>query len=202
MRIIMKKNVQSTNHRFKRQLGMTLIELMIAMVILAVGLGGIMTMVVSALATNGKNRTDTTSTLLSHMVIQQIAEQPATQNTVFQVSDCAGIAWNVNTAQGGAPLRAANDPNGFWVIGDIDFSQNYGAAAPGNGYSMLYTSCGINGGQQTIYDVRWNIVATGIGQSEIVTVATRIRGTVNSAQNSNNLLYFSFPVQLKTIVGN
>jgi hypothetical protein len=61
---------------------------------------------------------------------------------------------------------------------------------------MLFTSCGINGGQQLVYDVRWRIFATGIGQSEVITVAARARGATNS------VLYFAIPVQLKTIVGN
>src|SRR5712691_761492 len=81
-----------------REAGMTLIELLIAMLVLAVGLSGIMAMIVTALASNGRNRTDTNATLLSQMVIEQLANIPATTDKIFTVTDCAGTVWNINTA--------------------------------------------------------------------------------------------------------
>jgi prepilin-type N-terminal cleavage/methylation domain-containing protein len=183
------------------QAGMTLIELLIAMVVLAVGLSGIMSLIVAALATNGRNRTDTSSTLASQMVIEQMANVPASSNAVFTLTDCAGVQWNVNTADPsgttagtGAPFRAVNDSLG--VAFDLDFNVAYGAAAPGNGYSMLWTSCGINASQQVVYDVRWHVVKNPDGFSKTVTVAARRRGA------SNSLVNFAIPVQLKTILGN
>jgi prepilin-type N-terminal cleavage/methylation domain-containing protein len=174
-----------------RQEGMTLVELLIAMLVLAVGLSGVMTMVVAALASNGRNRTDTTATLISQMVIEQMANIPANQAAAaFNITDCAGNVFAVNLAQGGAALRGANNAP-FWVASDIDFT----AASPGAGYSMLYVSCGINAGQAVIYDVRWNITSTNGGTTKTVTVATRAAGT------TTNLRYFSIPVQLKTILG-
>jgi prepilin-type N-terminal cleavage/methylation domain-containing protein len=193
--------MNAMNTKFDRakndQAGMTLIELLIAMVVLAVGLSGIMSLIVTALATNGRNRTDTSSTLISQMVIEQMANVPASTNTTFTLTDCTGVQWNVNTtgtAGGtGAPVRGVTDSLG--VASDIDFNVAYGAAAPGNGYSMLWTSCGMNASQRVVYDVRWNIVKNVDGFSKTVTVSTRRLGA------SNNLVNFAIPVQLKSILG-
>src|SRR3954453_23897955 len=86
----------------KHEAGMTLIELLIAMLVLAVGLSGIMSMIVTGLASNGRNRTDTTATLLSQMVIEQMANIPANTDAVFNVKDCGGNTFTINTAAGGA----------------------------------------------------------------------------------------------------
>jgi prepilin-type N-terminal cleavage/methylation domain-containing protein len=180
----------------KNEAGMTLIELLIAMLVLAVGLAGIMSLVVAALATNGRNNADTSSTLISQMVIEQMANIPASTPANFTLQDCANppVTWNVNTAPGGAPLRGVNDQLG--VANDIDFNVAYGAAAPGNGYQMMWTGCGINSNQRPVYDVRWNIVLNADTFTKTVTVAARRRGS------DNRILYYAIPVQLKSILGN
>ncbi|MCU1308562.1 MAG: hypothetical protein JWN45_3257 [Acidobacteriaceae bacterium] len=198
-----KAKIERRERARNHEAGMTLIELLIAMLVLATGLSGIMAMIVTALASNGRNRNDTTGTLLSQMVIEQMANVPAGTNTVFKLTDCNGTVWNVNTsgvntaAGTGATLQGTdNDP--VWVSTDIDFTvaASYGAA-PGNGYGMAYTTCGINADQKIIYDVRWNIRTDATGFVKTVTVATRSRGAV-----SNALRTFALPVQLKTVLGN
>jgi prepilin-type N-terminal cleavage/methylation domain-containing protein len=198
----MKKTIDRQKCSVNSEAGMTLIELLIAMLVLAVGLSGIMAMVVTALASNGRNRKDTSATLLSQMVIEQMANIPATSNKTFQVTDCAGTVWNINTTGAAGPAGAGavirgSDLVPVWVSSDINFNvaAAYGAA-PGNGYGMAYTSCGINAGQQIVYDVRWNIVTDASGFTKTVTVATRSRGATNS------LTAFAIPVQLKTVLGN
>ncbi|MCU1286524.1 MAG: hypothetical protein JWO13_2874 [Acidobacteriales bacterium] len=189
-----------------RESGMTLVELLIAMMVLAIGLSGIMAMVVTALATNGRNRTDTSATLISQMVIEQMANIPASTNKVFTVTDCAGTVWNINTTGAVAPAGAGAATRGtdnvpVWVSSDINFNvaAAYGAA-PGNGYGMAYASCGINAGQQIIYDVRWNIVVDANGFTKTVTVATRNTGA--NYNRADALKAFAIPAQLKTVLGN
>src|SRR5213080_2972756 len=138
------------NTRMNKESGLTLIELMIAMTVLAVGLAGIMAIVIAALYGNARNRTDTSATLISQMVIEQMADMPANSNTTFQLTDCAGTIWKVDTTAGGAALKGA-DNYPVWVRNDIDFNvaAAYGAAvaAPaisGNGYGMAYVSCATN----------------------------------------------------------
>ena len=64
-----KRKATSADRRRKSQVGMTLVELMIAMSILAVGLGGIVNVLVIAMETDNRNSKDTSSTLLAQMVI-------------------------------------------------------------------------------------------------------------------------------------
>jgi len=193
----MKKSI-----RMNKESGLTLIELMIAMTVLAVGLAGIMAIVIASLYGNAKNRTDTASTMLSQMVIEQMADVPSTTNTILQVTDCAGTIWNINTAAGGANLKTTNSFP-VWVVGDIDFNvaAAYGAA-PGNGYGMAYVSCGTNGSTGLTYDVRWNVQAiAGSGNTKRVVVAARVRGTAGTTAGGANNIYFAIPAQLKTVLG-
>src|SRR4051794_38484182 len=92
MRKRMKAMLGSSKRARKSQQGMTLVELLIAMMVLAVGMSGVMTMVVAALASNGRNRTDTTATLVSQMVIEQMANVPANKvpAPTFNITDFAG----------------------------------------------------------------------------------------------------------------
>jgi prepilin-type N-terminal cleavage/methylation domain-containing protein len=57
----------------KSQAGMTLIELMIAIMILAIGMGALTNLLVVAMATDNRNAKDTSATLLAQMVVEQIS---------------------------------------------------------------------------------------------------------------------------------
>jgi hypothetical protein len=169
--------------------------------VLAIGLAGIMAIVIAALYSNNHNRTDTSATWLAVMVIQQMGEIPAGTNTTFTITDCAGTVWNVNTTGAAAPgvgeaLRGTNNPP-LWVTNDINFNAASGyGAAPGNGYGMLYRACGTNGSPGIQYDVRWHIT-NDIEQTKTVIVGAKILGNGSGEQN----YYFSMPVQMKTILG-
>ena len=58
------------------QKGMTLIELMIATFVLAVGMLGSLSMIFLAIATNSRNKFDTTGTMIAQTVIEQINTLP------------------------------------------------------------------------------------------------------------------------------
>src|SRR4029078_2515168 len=84
-----------------RAKGMTLIELMIACFVLAVGMLGSLAMIFLAISTNTRNKFDTTGTMIAQTVIEQINTLPtnATQSGAFvtainltdcQVTDAAG----------------------------------------------------------------------------------------------------------------
>ncbi len=180
--------------------GMTLIELMIAMVVLAVGLIAIANVVAIAIANNNRNRLDTTSTMLSEMVLEQIQSVPASSNATITITDCAGAVWNVNTTGGAAPngVGAALVPSAAATgAGNIDYTQAEGVIPAG--YRMDYTTCG-PAGAQFVYEVRWNIVSGFNQYTKVVTVSSRRK--LSTLGPSPNLTYFAPPITLRGMAGN
>ncbi len=57
----------------RNQRGMSLIELMIAMVVLLVGIIGSMSLIAYAISGNGRSRQQSNSTVISQMVTEKIA---------------------------------------------------------------------------------------------------------------------------------
>src|ERR1700733_655123 len=94
------RNERTLRHLRRTQAGMTLIELMVAMVILTVGMGALTTLLVVAMATDNRNSKDTSATLLAQMVVEQISAQPPNSNATISVTDCAGNVWTVATTGG------------------------------------------------------------------------------------------------------
>jgi prepilin-type N-terminal cleavage/methylation domain-containing protein len=194
----MKLTASSQMDRKRRpQRGVTLIELMIAMVVLAIGFGGLCTLISGTVASNNKNSKDTSSTLLAQMVIEQISSQHPNSTTTISVSDCAGHTWTVATA-GGAPPNGAGanlimDPSSFGY-GGIDQTQAVGAIPAG--YAMQYMDCSNNG--PTTYDVRWNVMTVDSNYTRLVTASARpITANVNALGGQ----FFALPVTLRAISG-
>ena len=116
--------------------GFTLVELMVAMFVLAVGVLGGLVMIIVGMTRDNSNRVDTTATNAAQAVMEQIAAVPANTSPTLAVTDCAGNNLAVTTTGSvspglGAPLLGN---------GDIDFGQ-----AAVVGYQMNYTVCGNNG---------------------------------------------------------
>lgn len=177
----------SKNRRRKSE-GFSLIELMVAMFILAVGVLGGMAMIIMGMTRDNTNRVDTTATNAAQAVLEEIAGAPANTNPTLTVTDCLGNSLQISTAGSastgsGAPLQAS---------GDIDFSQ--GAVA---GYQMNYTVCGSTSNIQTVYDVRWHVTLVGPGNSgKLIVVSARQPFVANSKG-----IGLITPVTLRTIVG-
>jgi prepilin-type N-terminal cleavage/methylation domain-containing protein len=188
-----------TGLRCKTQCGMTLVELMIAMVILAVGLGALTNLLVIAVATDNRNSKDTSATLLSQMVIEQISAQHPNSNSSISVTDCAGNTWTIATAGGaspngtGAALVTSSTTSGY---GGIDQTQAL-SAIPAN-YAMQYVDCGGvgNTGVPVTYDVRWNVMTVDANYTRLVTASARILG---ASQLGGQM--FALPVTLRAVVG-
>jgi len=106
-------NIRMQRQRISRsrQAGMTLIELLIAMTILAIGMGGILIMITAAMSANSSTRNDSTATMLGQMVLEQITANPqgwqVTPTPVPTVFDCQGTGWPINTTPGAPGAGAA-----------------------------------------------------------------------------------------------
>ena len=171
--------IQRRKKAIRNERGMSLVELMIAMVVLMVGLVGSLALVAVSMGNNGRSRQQSNSTITAQLIIEKIASMRATLAPVLPVTDCAGNVFNVNTVAGGSPLTAS---------GDIDFAQ-----PPVAGYQMLYTDCGTNGRQLT-YDIRWNILQPTPNVKILIVSAKRQNG-------GGDLKYFSLPVTVRTLIG-
>jgi type II secretory pathway pseudopilin PulG len=193
------KTFKSTSGSYasrRRQRGSFLLESLIAMIVLAIGLGGLSSLLIASLYTNHRSSQDTSSTMVAEHVLEQISSQPANSVAALSLTDCAGTAWSISTqghAQGaGSGGSYGGDGARLTSGGVIDWTQTYGAVPAG--YAMRYVDCG-NGGRQTVYDVRWNLI----------TMSTFARMAIISARPSgapaNGGLRFVMPANLRTIGG-
>jgi len=192
-----------TEKRVRLESGFSLVELLIAMFIMAIGLAAIAILMTSAIAANQRNKVNTTSTMLAQTVLDQIAAKQANDNGNISINDCTGTAKPIATAPGVAPGGSGAAlllVNGVGTLaGDIDYTQTF-AAVPAN-YKMLYTDCGANG-TQINYEVRWNVMSMPAAMG--ATTATFVKVVTVTARQQNagtNLGFFARPVTLRTIVG-
>ncbi len=187
-----------------------LLELLISMVVLSVGLGGLLALMLSAMATDTRSGGDTSATMVAEHVLEQISAQPANSSstTLIPLTDCAGNSWSIST-QGAAMGAVGNAANGglganLTSAGVIDWSQPYsGSGSVPNNYKMLYVACGA-GKRQVTYDVRWDVIWNGYAStytqgsvySQLVVISAR-----PASNTTNGGLQFSLPANLRTIQG-
>src|SRR5260370_11356340 len=173
-----------------REAGITMVERVSAGAILIIGQLSMLTLIVDAIATNNRNRIDSTQTMLATSILEQINSTLVGSGTA-DLKDCAGTTWTINTAPGGATLSGAN----------IDFAQ----ASPPANYYMNYivaTPCtgSLTGDTvQGTYDVRWNvnlIAGSGSTSTYLLTASARLQ---NHGEGNK---YFSGPVTLRVLSPN
>lgn len=194
--------------------GFTLMELMIAVSVLAIGMLGTIIMMIMGMQTNSRNKTDTNATVLDQEVIELYSTLKVyPQPTSINITDCAAsITTNIHKAdvgQGASPTgngavlyTAATAPTTA-QIGDIDWTQAAPTLATSTqaGYAMEYQTC-----TGDIYEVRWNVMnlsaAGSSGRLSLLTVSARqqsaIQATAGGAQN--RAVLFAVPVTLRTMI--
>ncbi len=185
---------------------MTLIELMIAMAVLAVGLPATMLMVVAGIQADSASKTDTTATVLDQEIIEKFTTlKNYPKNNTVNIYDCStasGATGNYvlgNLYQGasaGAPGAGAT----LTATSDIDWTVAAPALATSAaaGYAMDYQTC-----SGDIYEVRWNITQMNVNSKlSILTVSARPLSAVKAASvgAKNQAVLYARPVTLRTMI--
>jgi Tfp pilus assembly protein PilV len=197
MKMLFKSRLR--RNRCTTQRGSMLLELMIAIVVLATGMCGVLPLLVSAMYSNNRSGNDTTSTMVAEHVIEQIAAEQASDNTALSITDCTGTSYSISTtgAASGAGTGGAHGGNGARLTsaGEIDWTQGYSGTPAG--YKMRYTACG-TGGKQTIYDVRWDVISLNSTNNSARMIFVSARPSRSTTVGG---LRFVTPAQLRTIGG-
>ena len=189
---------------------MTLIELMIAMTVMAIGLPACMLMILVGIQTNARSKTDTAATVLDQEVIEKFSTlQQYPKPVTVNIYDCALSGGNANQhsaslgqapAPGaGATTYTATPPMGSGAqIGDIDWTAAPPtmATATTAGYAMQYQTC-----SGDIYEVRWNIMDVDTKIS-LLTVSARQRAAIqaDAGGGQNRAILYAKPVTLRTMI--
>lgn len=184
----------------RRESGMSMIELIVAMTLLAVGMCGLMILISTAIASNNRNKLDTTATNLSQMILERLAAQGAASTSPFTITDCASNVLTVDpsgsTGGRGAALYSSGLNNG-----NIDFSVD---PNPTSGYSVNYVTCSASERPAT-YNIRWNVKIlepqTGSSSPVIKQIAVASQQVGGSTTGASQLKFFAPPVTLKTVIG-
>jgi prepilin-type N-terminal cleavage/methylation domain-containing protein len=143
----------TNNSRHRGQQGFTLIELMIAVLVLVVGVVAVAELVPAAIFLNSRNRSDSSSLVYAQREMDQFVNQSLTSPTF---TDQQGNFCNLG---GSAVFNAVVGSPVTTVGGHVAI--NFGGAQVA-GYSYNYTD---PTDPNTNYDVRWAVINTGAAGS-------------------------------------
>ncbi len=199
-----------------REGGFTLVELMVAIAVLAIGMLGGMAMIVMGMQTNYRGKTDTAATMLDQEIIEKFATlKNYPKPTTINITDCAVAGASTHLADigqaaspgNGAVLYTAGTAPTTSQIGDVDWTQATPTLATTTtaGYGMRYQIC-----SGDIYEVRWNITnltpavppAGSSGRLSLLTVSARPVSAVvaTAAGAANQAVLYARPVTLRSLI--
>lgn len=170
--------------RHKREGGFSLLEMLLATVILLVGLVAIAQLVPASILMNFRNRTDSSAMVFAQRELDQFLDQPLSS---LSFTDSASNICNLgdpsqpNQLVGSAVVVINNQPL-------IDFT-----ASLQPNYSFTYADSTDATG--TTFDIRWAVIITGDGTSTNVSSKRFILGVRQQGGNG----YFQ-PITLDSLV--
>jgi type IV pilus modification protein PilV len=188
--------------------GMSMIELLIAMTVLAVGMLGAVGMILAGVQSNSRSKTDTTAVVLDQEILEMFATYKNYPTSGFvAINDCSTGATSVHNASvvqaagplgAGATLYTAATAPLPGNVGDIDWTQPTPALATSTvtGYAMQYQAC--NG---DTYEVRWNVMEVSPNPSSRISLLT-VSSRQTAAGATHNATLFATPTTLKTMIEN
>jgi prepilin-type N-terminal cleavage/methylation domain-containing protein len=200
------RNSYRISQRNPRDLGMSLIELIIAMAVLSIGMLGAMTLMVVGMSNNANSKTDTAATILDQQILEEFATlKNYPKNSTVTITDCALTGSNTHLA---SLFQAASPGNGATLytsatapMPSLIGAVNWSVAAPtlatsgASGYAMHYKTC--NG---DMYEVRWNVTELN-NRLSLLTVSSQQLSGVNVGSNgAKNALLHARPTSLKTLI--
>jgi prepilin-type N-terminal cleavage/methylation domain-containing protein len=188
-----------------RERGTTMLELMIAMVVLAIGMTGALGMILAGIQSDSRNKNDTAAVVLDQMILEQFAAYqlyPQAGQSIT-INDCSTGATQQH--QAGVAAGAAPGGNGATLydngtapfpanVGDIDWTQPAPVFATAGtiGYAMNYQTC-----DGDTYEVRWNVMSVDPSTKNAqLTVSSR---QIAAAGNRVAML-FAVPTTIRTII--
>ena len=168
--------------------GVTLIETLVAAVILTVLSLSMITLIITSIALNNRNKMDSTQTMLAESILEQI-HSTFNGNGTSSLQDCSGTNHVIdttipNTGSVGSALSGAM----------IDYTE----VSPPTGYHMDYvmrTPCNSTGDIVGEYDVRWHLDQVGASNTYMITVSAKVKN------HGEGNLQFAFPVTLRFMAG-
>lgn len=180
------------------QSGITMIETLMAAFILVVGSLSMVGLIVKSIATNNRNKLDSTQTMLATSIAEQINSTIIGSGT-SNLIDCAGVTHTIDTQPPVAGVGGGATLNGG---GNVDFTENIAADATKDNYHMDYvlrTPCISTGTFQGTYDVRWHVDIVGSAadtKTYLLTIGARLKN------HGEGNLFFSVPVSVRVLAGN
>jgi len=177
----------------KWEAGITLIETVMAGCLLLIGSLGMIGLIVGSIATNNRNKLESTQTMLGTSIIEQI-NSTIIGSGQSSITDCDGVTHVIESVSGaGANLSGRS----------IDFSENIAANSAKDHYHMDYTvrtPCSGTGTLQGVYDVRWrvNVLTDGVTATNtyLITIGSRVK------DHGEGNRTFALPVTIRVMSGN
>src|SRR6266852_1880701 len=151
---------RATTKSRNQQKGFSILEMLLATVILLVGLVAIAQLVPASLLLNFRNRTDSSALVFAQRQLDQMIDQPLSSSSFVDVlgNTCLlGSPANPNITQGPNSVVSVNNQT------LISFAGPTPSPAPTSGYGFTYSDPTDPSG--TTYDVRWTVILTGNGST-------------------------------------